>query len=384
MADQPPGHTASQTVGPFLHIALADPTARFAVAEDADGAIVVRGRLTDGNGDPIPDGLIETWQVDGRFARSATDVDGSWEIHTTKPPAGPDARRHAAGAAPRRCRCSPRGLLDRVVTRVYFGDEEDANATDPTLRWSTRTAAACSSPRRTATAATASTSASRATMSPSSSPSDGGPFDFLVSRGPVAEATSSTAWLAAMIEVEAALAQAWAEVLAAPPESSRAIADACTVDRVDADAVFAAAELGGNPVIPLVPMLKELAGPAAAELVHRGATSQDILDTAAMLVVRRCSDLVRDRLVAVRAVGGRPRPRPRGDPDDRAHAAATRRADDVRGGRRPLVRRARRGPGGDSGGSDAELPLQLGGPVGDRAPFGPQFGHGRRRWSPPA
>ncbi len=103
-----------------------------------------------------------------------------------------------------------------------------------------------------------------------------------------------------MIEVEAALAQAWAEVLAAPPEASRAIADACAVDRVDADAVFAAAELGGNPVIPLVPMLKELAGPDAAELIHRGATSQDILDTAAMLVVRRCSDLVRDRLIAVR------------------------------------------------------------------------------------
>ncbi len=182
-------------------------------------------------------------------------------------------------------------------------------------------------------------------MNPSSSPSEAGPFDFLVNRGPVAEATSSTAWLTAMIEVEAALAQAWAQVLAAPPDVSKALADACAVERVDAAAVFGAAERGGNPVIPLVPILKELAGPAAAELVHRGATSQDIFDTAAMLVVRRCSDLVRDRLVAVRGVAAGPRPRPRNDADDRTHPAPTRRADDIRRHRRPLARRARCRPG---------------------------------------
>ncbi len=132
MADSPPGHTASQTVGPFLHIALADPADRFAVTDGADGAIVVRGRLTDGNGDPIPDGLIETWQVDERFARSATDADGGWEIRTTKPPPAP-TRDGTAQAPHLVMSVFARGLLDRVVTRVYFGDEEDANATDPTL-----------------------------------------------------------------------------------------------------------------------------------------------------------------------------------------------------------------------------------------------------------
>jgi 3-carboxy-cis,cis-muconate cycloisomerase len=210
-------------------------------------------------------------------------------------------------------------------------------------------------------------------MNPSSSRSDAGPFDFLVSRGPVAEATSSTAWLAAMIEVEAAVAQAWAQVLAAPPDVSRALVDACTIERVDAAAVFGAAEWGGNPVIPLVPTLKELAGPAAAELIHRGATSQDIFDTAAMLVVRRCSDLVRDRLVAVRIVAA---------DLARAHGAT------------PMIGRTllqhavpttfgavvdRWLAGLDAaraeiGRVDAELPLQLGGPVGDRASFGPEFG----------
>ena len=132
MADALAGHTASQTVGPFLHIALADPTARFAVVDGADGAIVVRGRLTDGNGEPIPDGLIETWQIDGRFARSATDVDGGWELRTTKPPPAP-TRDGTAQAPHLVMSVFARGLLDRVVTRVYFGDEEDANATDPTL-----------------------------------------------------------------------------------------------------------------------------------------------------------------------------------------------------------------------------------------------------------
>jgi protocatechuate 3,4-dioxygenase, alpha subunit len=126
------GHTASQTVGPFLHIALADPDARFAVPDGTDGAIVVRGRLTDGNGDPIPDGCVETWQVDARWARSATDVEGNWEIRTTKPPSVPT--RDGTPQAPHLlASVFSRGLLDRVVTRVYFGDEEAANAIDPTL-----------------------------------------------------------------------------------------------------------------------------------------------------------------------------------------------------------------------------------------------------------
>ncbi len=210
-------------------------------------------------------------------------------------------------------------------------------------------------------------------MSPSSSPADGGPFDFLVNRGAAAEATSSTAWLRAMIEVEAALAQAWAEVLAAPPEASRAIAEACDVERVDAAAVFAAAELGGNPVIPLVPILKDLAGPAAAELLHRGATSQDILDTAAMLVVRRCSDVVRDRLLAVRSTAtGLVRnhgPTPMIGRTLLQHAVPTTFG--------AVVERWLAGldaARAEIGRVDTELPLQLGGPVGDRSSFGGQFG----------
>ncbi len=198
-------------------------------------------------------------------------------------------------------------------------------------------------------------------------------FDFLVNRGPVAEATSSTAWLKAMTDVEAALGQAWAQVLDAPTDVARAIAGACTPEGIDVDALFAAAELGGNPVIPLVPRLRERAGPDAGEYVHRGTTSQDILDTAAMLVVRRCSDLVRDRLVGVRAgageLGRRHGSAPMIGRTLLQHAVPTTFG--------AVVERWLAGidaARAEIGRVDTELPLQLGGPVGDRASFEGRFG----------
>lgn len=131
-ADDVPGLTPSQTVGPFLHLALADPAARFAAPADVDGAIVVRGVVTDGDGAPVPDALVETWQVDGRFGRCPTGPDGTWEIHTSKPPSAPC--RDGTPQAPHLVvSVFARGLLDRVVTRCYFADDADALAADPTL-----------------------------------------------------------------------------------------------------------------------------------------------------------------------------------------------------------------------------------------------------------
>lgn len=126
------GLTPSQTVGPFLHIALSEPAARLAVAHGTPGAIVVHGRVTDGNGDAVTDALVETWQIDGHFGRCATGPDGEWDIHTVKPPAVPagDGTPQAPHLA---VSVFARGLLDRVVTRIYFADEAAANATDPTL-----------------------------------------------------------------------------------------------------------------------------------------------------------------------------------------------------------------------------------------------------------
>ncbi len=124
--------TPSQTVGPFLHIALAETAKRFAVEAESAGAIRVAGTVIDGAGVGVPDALIETWQVDGLFARCPTDDDGHYEIYTRKPPAT-DTVDGTPQAPHLSVSVFARGLLDRVVTRIYFPDENSANATDPTL-----------------------------------------------------------------------------------------------------------------------------------------------------------------------------------------------------------------------------------------------------------
>jgi len=147
------GLTPSQTVGPFLHLGLPWDDGPYAVPAGTPGAVWLRGRLTDGHGDPVPDGLVETWQAgpDGRFdhpddprgavhrddgfrgfARCTTEADGSWAVLTRKPGRvpGPDDRLQAPHVD---VSVFARGLLDRVVTRLYFGDEPEANAGDPVL-----------------------------------------------------------------------------------------------------------------------------------------------------------------------------------------------------------------------------------------------------------
>jgi 3-carboxy-cis,cis-muconate cycloisomerase len=127
-------------------------------------------------------------------------------------------------------------------------------------------------------------------MSRSSSSSD--PFGFLVAAGPVAELTSARAWVEALLEVEAALAGAQADVGEIPLGAAGGILRACDVARYDVDAVVAEAALGGNLVIPLLPRLRAIVGADDAASVHRGATSQDVVDAATALVVRRCADVV--------------------------------------------------------------------------------------------
>jgi protocatechuate 3,4-dioxygenase, alpha subunit len=133
--------TPSQTVGPFFAIELPYADGPYVVAEGSDGAIWLRGRVIDGAGEPIPDAMVESWQADpdGRFdgefrgfGRSGTDAEGEWAILTLKPapvPA-PDGGRQAPHVD---LMVFARGLLAHVVTRLYFDDEEDANAADPVL-----------------------------------------------------------------------------------------------------------------------------------------------------------------------------------------------------------------------------------------------------------
>ncbi|KQS59223.1 protocatechuate 3,4-dioxygenase subunit alpha [Geodermatophilus sp. Leaf369] len=143
--------TPSATVGPYLAIGLTWPDGPFAVAEGTPGAVWLRGRVLDGNGDVVPDAMVETWQADpdGRFAhpddpRGAATTegfrgfgrsdtrDGEYAVCTLKPGPVPDGE--GGWQAPHvDVSVFARGLLDRVVTRVYFADEADANATDPVL-----------------------------------------------------------------------------------------------------------------------------------------------------------------------------------------------------------------------------------------------------------
>ncbi len=102
-----------------------------------------------------------------------------------------------------------------------------------------------------------------------------------------AAATSDRAWLQAMLDAEAALAGAEADVGVIPRAAAEAIARACVAEAFDVDEVGRAGRAGGNPAIPLVAALREQIGGDAAGFVHWGATSQDVIDTAAMLVVAR-------------------------------------------------------------------------------------------------
>ncbi|HKE51597.1 MAG TPA: 3-carboxy-cis,cis-muconate cycloisomerase [Actinomycetes bacterium] len=112
-----------------------------------------------------------------------------------------------------------------------------------------------------------------------------GLFDEVLARGRVREAVSDRAYLAAMLAAEAALARVQRGAI--PDVAATAIAAVCDVDRYDIAALGTAARGPGNPVLPLVEALRAAVAPAAAEFVHRGATSQDILDTATMLVAHR-------------------------------------------------------------------------------------------------
>jgi protocatechuate 3,4-dioxygenase alpha subunit len=146
------GLTPSQTVGPYLSIGLTWADGVFAADPDTPGAFWLRGNLFDGAGTRIPDGLIESWQADPDgaldspedprgghpypgfrgYARSSTDADGAFEIFTMKPGRLPDG--DGGWQAPHiDLSVFARGMLDRVITRVYFADEAAANLADAVL-----------------------------------------------------------------------------------------------------------------------------------------------------------------------------------------------------------------------------------------------------------
>jgi protocatechuate 3,4-dioxygenase alpha subunit len=171
------GQTPSQTVGPFFHYGLAWKGGADLVGAEPIGArqdlfpeenyklnvsqprgavsgetIIVEGRVTDAEGAPVPDAMIEIWQANagGRYAspddartdipldegfigfgRSSTSDDGVYRFRTVRPGPvpGPGNSQQAPHIA---VGVFGRGLIKRLVTRLYFADAE-ANADDPIL-----------------------------------------------------------------------------------------------------------------------------------------------------------------------------------------------------------------------------------------------------------
>ncbi|WP_217182161.1 3-carboxy-cis,cis-muconate cycloisomerase [Streptomyces sp. AC495_CC817] len=109
---------------------------------------------------------------------------------------------------------------------------------------------------------------------------------------PAAAATSDTAHLRALLDAEAALTRAQAALGLVPAAAGPAVTSAADAATPDVRSLAERARGGGNPVIPLVADLTEAVGPEYGPYVHRGATSQDIMDTATMLVAARTLDLV--------------------------------------------------------------------------------------------
>ncbi len=123
--------TPSQTVGPYFSLGLLDPPANELVPD----GISITGHVVDGAGEPVPDAIVEIWQADedGRYrgdfgwGRSGCNADGRYAFVTFKPGRVEDQAPHVTVMV------FARGLLKPVLTRMYFPDEEDANARDRVL-----------------------------------------------------------------------------------------------------------------------------------------------------------------------------------------------------------------------------------------------------------
>jgi len=144
--------TAAQTVGPFVSIGFSrQAVTDVALPGVAGERITIIGHVFDGDGLPVTDAVIETWQANAHgkyahpddtqeklpednfkgFGRVLTDMQGGFRLATIKPGrvAGPDGREQAPHIT---VAIFMRGLLRHLTTRIYFPDEA-ANATDPVL-----------------------------------------------------------------------------------------------------------------------------------------------------------------------------------------------------------------------------------------------------------
>ena len=121
----------SQTCGPLYGFALIFDGSDQAVDPGSPGAARIEGVVRDGAGDPVayPECFLEVWQGE-QWARARTDEEGMYRVVVRKPEpgAGPNGQAQAPHL---NVTVFARGLLKQAQTRIYFPDEEAANARDP-------------------------------------------------------------------------------------------------------------------------------------------------------------------------------------------------------------------------------------------------------------
>src|ERR1043166_9274622 len=144
--------TPSQTVGPFFSLGLTRKAANVLASETTQGErIQIDGQVIDGDGNPVPDAMVEIWQANsyGRYnhpedkqekpldqqflgwGRCGTDKSGRYEFETIKP--GPVPGNDGSVQAPHiNVAVFARGMLVHAFTRIYF-DQEPFNGADPIL-----------------------------------------------------------------------------------------------------------------------------------------------------------------------------------------------------------------------------------------------------------
>jgi 3-carboxy-cis,cis-muconate cycloisomerase len=131
-------------------------------------------------------------------------------------------------------------------------------------------------------------------------------FDGTFARGGAAAAVSDAAWFRTLLEVEAALARAAARAGLVPTTAADAVTAACAdPSRLDLATVVARAADAGNPVPPLVRALRDAVGERDSAAVHVGATSQDVLDTALLLLARSAISAIDADLAAAAEAAAR-------------------------------------------------------------------------------
>ena len=124
--------TPSQTVGPFFHdCLLREDRCEAAAGDEGAAQIRVEGRVIDGDGAAVPDAVIEMWHA-AAFARIGTDAAGAFAFSTTRPKRL-EVDRGTMQAPHLSLAVFARGLMNHLLTRIYFEDEPSTES-DPILR----------------------------------------------------------------------------------------------------------------------------------------------------------------------------------------------------------------------------------------------------------